>query len=468
LIYLSDGYSIFMRPPSQPAQSQAVPVEVCSVLIPTPYGEFQTRVFETAAGDVYLAMIRGNLDQDGPVLTRLHSECLTSDALGSLRCDCGVQLRTALRAVTVEGRGIVLYLTGHEGRGIGLVNKLRAYMEQDRGADTVDANLRLGLPADSRDYTDAGAVLTALGVRSVRLLSNNPRKAAGLRRAGVRVDTVVPLPTAAHVRNADYLRTKAERLGHVRPSGSELTAQPVTPVDVTSLLGPVRPRPGRPYVLLKYAQTLDGRIATRSGDSKWISGEPERRVSHALRAACDAVLVGAGTVRQDDPQLTVRLVPGASPMRVVLSSSLDVPPTAKVFSDETPTMIFTTPGADGQRRAELRAAGVAVQDVAAGPGGVDLAAALADLHQAGVRSLMVEGGAGVITSMLASRLVDRLVVSVSPVIIGAGVEAVRDLGIGRITDGLRLSNRSAYLIGEDVLLSWDFSLRRDVVTSSPA
>ncbi|MGH3884500.1 MAG: bifunctional diaminohydroxyphosphoribosylaminopyrimidine deaminase/5-amino-6-(5-phosphoribosylamino)uracil reductase RibD [Pseudonocardiaceae bacterium] len=424
-------------------------------MIPTPYGEFQTRVFETAAGDVYLAMVRGSLDGDGPVLTRLHSECLTSDALGSLRCDCGVQLRTALRAVMVEGRGIVLYMTGHEGRGIGLVNKLRAYMEQDRGADTVDANLRLGLPADSRDYTDAGAVLTMLDVRSVRLLSNNPRKADGLRRAGVRVDAMVPLPSAAHVRNARYLRTKAVRLGHVRPSGSELTTQPATPVDVSTLLGEVRSLPDRPYVLLKYAQTLDGRIATRSGDSKWISGEPERRVSHALRAACDAVLVGAGTVRQDDPQLTVRLVPGATPLRVVLSSRLGVPQTAKVFSEEAPTMIFTTANADSQRRAELLAAGVAVSDVAAAPGGVDLAAALAQLHQAGVRSLMVEGGAGVITSLLASRLVDRLVVSVSPVIVGSGVEAVRELGVERITDGLRLSNRSVNVIGEDVLLSWD-------------
>jgi 3,4-dihydroxy 2-butanone 4-phosphate synthase/GTP cyclohydrolase II len=429
-------------------------------MIPTPYGEFQTRAFETATGDVYLAMIRGSLDADGPVLTRLHSECLTSDALGSLRCDCGVQLRTALRAVTVEGRGIVLYLTGQEGRGIGLVNKLRAYMEQDRGADTVDANLRLGLPTDSRDYTDAGAVLATLGVGRVRLLSNNPHKADGLRRAGVQVDAVVPLPTAAHVRNAGYLQTKAARLGHVRPSGSQLTPQPATPVDVAALLGPVRPRQNRPYVLLKYAQTLDGRIATRSGDSKWISGEPERQVSHGLRAACDAVLVGAGTVRMDDPQLTVRLVPGATPMRVVLSTRLGVPPTAKVFSDDAPTTVLTTADADSQRCADLRAAGVAVHNVAAGPSGVDLAAALAKLRQTGVRSLMVEGGARVITSMLASRHVDRLVVSVSPVIIGAGVEAVRDLGVGRITDGLQLSNRSAYLIGDDVLLSWDLQPTR--------
>jgi GTP cyclohydrolase II len=425
------------------------------VVIPTPYGEFQTRVFETTTGHVYLALIQGSLAGDGPVLTRLHSECLTGDALGSLRCDCGVQLRTALRAVTAEGRGVVLYLTGQEGRGIGLVNKMRAYMEQDVGADTVDANLRLGLPADSRDYTDAAAVLTALGVRAVRLLSNNPRKAEGLRRAGVQVEAMVPLRTAAHGRNAAYLKTKAVRLGHVRPTGSELTAQPTTPVDVGVLLGPVEPRDERPYVLLKYAQSLDGRIATGSGDSKWISGEAERKVSHALRAACDAVLVGSGTVLQDDPQLTVRLVPGATPMRVVLDSTLRTASTAKVFADDAPTMVFTTDKADTVRRDELRAAGVALREVPAGPGGVDIAAVLLELRKIGVRSLMVEGGAAVITSLLAAGLVDRLVVSVSPIVIGTGVEAVGNLGVGQVAHGVRLTNRCAYVAGDDVLLGWD-------------
>src|SRR5215207_2176875 len=204
--------------------------EVGSVVIPTPYGEFRTRVFQTAAGHVYLALIKGDVAGAESVLTRLHSECLTGDALGSLRCDCGVQLRTAMRAATAEDRGVVLYLTGHEGRGIGLVNKVRAYMEQDLGADTFDANLRLGLPADARDYADAGAVLHALGVRSVRLLSNNPAKAEALRRLGVSVDAVEPLVTAPHARNARYLRTKAERFGHVQPMGAGLMAPPVAPL----------------------------------------------------------------------------------------------------------------------------------------------------------------------------------------------------------------------------------------------
>jgi 3,4-dihydroxy 2-butanone 4-phosphate synthase/GTP cyclohydrolase II len=430
------------------------------VVIPTPYGAFQAKLFEAGGGHVYLALIRGSLDGDGPVLTRLHSECLTGDTLGSLRCDCGVQLRTALRAISVEGRGLMLYLTGQEGRGIGLVNKFRAYMEQDLGADTVDANLRLGLPADNRDYAEAGAVLAALGVRSVRLLTNNPGKADGLRRAGVPVERVVPLATAAHGRNVDYLRTKAVRLGHRRPVGSELTTQPTAPVDVGALLGRIRPRKDRPYVLLKYAQTLDGRIATRNGDSKWISGESERRVSHALRAACDAVLVGSGTVRQDDPQLTVRLVPGATPMRIVLDSRLRTPVTAKVFADDATTVVFTTVGADGQRSAELRAAGVAVREVAAGSGGVDLTAVLVHLRETGVESLMVEGGAAVITSVLAAGLADRLVVSVSPTIIGRGREAVGELGIARVADGVRLTNRSVCLTDEDVLLGWDLQPAR--------
>jgi GTP cyclohydrolase II len=428
---------------------------VCSVVLPTPYGEFQTRVFETARGHVYLALVRGALDGDGSVLARLHSECLTGDALGSLRCDCGIQLRTALRAVAAEGRGVLLYLTGQEGRGIGLVNKLLAYLEQDRGADTVDANLRLGLPPDSRDYSDAAAVLTALGVHTVRLLSNNPGKADGLRRAGIAVEHLVPLATAAHRRNMAYLRTKAARLGHVRPSGREPEGLTAAPVDVERLLGRVVARPHRPYVLLKYAQTVDGRIATRTGDSKWISGEAERRVAHALRAACDAVLVGAGTVRRDDPQLTVRMVPGATPVRVVLDSTLRSEPESRVFADDAPTVVFTTTAADDARSARLRASGVAVRTVAAAPRGVDLEAVLADLRASGVGSLLVEGGAAVLTSVLRAGLADRLVVSVSPTIVGTGVEAVGDLGVGRIADGIRLTNRTAYLTGDDVLFGWD-------------
>jgi 3,4-dihydroxy 2-butanone 4-phosphate synthase/GTP cyclohydrolase II len=152
---------------------------------------------------------------DEPVLVRIHSECLTGDVIGSLRCDCGAQLDCALAQVAREGRGAIVYLRGHEGRGIGLGHKLRAYALQDLGRDTVDANLELGLPIDSREYTTAAAILRALGIGRVRVLTNNPAKVAGLEQAGVDVAERVSLLTLPRPENARYLRTKQDRLGHV-------------------------------------------------------------------------------------------------------------------------------------------------------------------------------------------------------------------------------------------------------------
>jgi 3,4-dihydroxy 2-butanone 4-phosphate synthase/GTP cyclohydrolase II len=431
------------------------PVEVATVPIPTPYGEFLAHAFQVSSGLVYLALVRGDLNGGEPVLARLHSECLTGDALGSLRCDCGVQLRLSLRVIAAEGRGVLVYATGQEGRGIGLVNKLRAYVEQDGGADTVDANLLLGLPVENRHYDDAADVLRALGVGSVRLLTNNPTKVAGLEEAGIKVDSVERLRTAPHARNLSYLRTKGRRMGHLKPSGEEVPAVLATPVDVMALLGHVSPRADRPYVVVKYAQTLDGRIATRDGDSKWISGEAERSISHALRAACDAVLVGVGTVIQDDPQLTVRMVPGASPLRVVLDSTLRTPWSARVLEPDAATMIITTDASEDADRSRLRDAGVAVRVVPSSASGVDVSAALAVLRRSGVRSLLVEGGAGVITSLLGAGLVDRLIVGTAPKIIGNGTDAVGDLGVVRVSDGISLTNRSVHVTPEDVITAWD-------------
>jgi GTP cyclohydrolase II len=405
---------------------------------------------------VHLALVKGDLGDGRHVLTRLHSECLTGDALGSLRCDCGVQLRTALRAIGSEGRGLLLYATGHEGRGIGLINKLRAYVLQDDGLDTLEANRHLGFPPEVREYGEAAACLGALGVRSVRLLTNNPHKVRSLRRAGIDVEEVIPLATSPHARNLAYLRAKERRMGHAGAAGESVPESVPRPLDVAALLGPVSTPASRPYVVLKYAQTLDGRIATRTGDSKWISGEPERRASHALRAACDAVLVGIGTVLADDPQLTVRLVPGASPLRIVLDTTLRVPPRAQVLGEAASTLVITTERSSAERRAELRERGVAVRVVdAEPPWGVNLAATLAMLRAAGLRSLLVEGGAAVITSFLRQRLVDRVVVGIAPTIVGAGTEAVGDLQVARVSEGLRLKRRSLHPLGEDVVLAGD-------------
>ncbi|MCW2513068.1 MAG: riboflavin-specific deaminase-like protein [Mycobacterium sp.] len=413
--------------------------EMARVPIPTPWGVFDVRAFESTTDHVYLAMVRGNVEQKEGVLVRLHSECLTGDALGSLRCDCGEQLRLAMRRIAAEDCGVLVYATGHEGRGVGLINKLRTYVEQDKGHDTRDANLRLGLPVDGRTYDNAAAVLSALDLRSVRLLTNNPRKVDGMRRAGIDVVAVEPLPTAPHARNLGYLRTTG----------------PLPAVAASALLGEVRAAEDRPYVVLKFAQTLDGRIATSTGDAKWISGEAERGISHALRAACDAVLVGVGTVMTDDPLLTVRLVDGTSPLRVVLDSTLRLPPTAQILGQDAATTVITTRRASAGRRTALHERGVRVHVVPSSPRGVDLPAALSRLRAAGTLTLLVEGGARVITSMLGAGLVDRLVVGIAPTIIGAGTEAVGALGITTVADGIRLVDRSVYVLDDDMLLAWD-------------
>ena len=439
--------------------------ELVRVPLPTSLGTFDARAFRGASGFVSLALTRGEVDGGEDVLTRVHSECLTGDTLRSLRCDCGIQLQVALRAINAADRGVLVYATGHEGRGVGLIDKLRSYLEQDNGADTIDANLALGLAVDARDYDDSAAVLTALGIRSVRLLTNNPAKVEGLRSAGVRVAAVEPLATAPHVRNLRYLRTKEHRLGHTRPAGeAATTAPPDAPspaIDTSALLGTVRAT-GRPYVVLKFAQTLDGRIATATGDARWISGEPERRVSHALRAACDAVLVGVGTAIQDDPQLTVRMVPGASPVRVVLDSTLRLPLGAKLLEPDASTVVLTTDRAEPDRRRALMARGVRVEVLPAGPHGVDIHSALAALRRDGVETLLVEGGGRVITSLLGAGVVDRLVVGVAPTIIGRGVDAVGPLDITSVADGLRLVNRSLHVAGDDVVIAGD------VVTAAAA
>jgi GTP cyclohydrolase II len=426
--------------------------EVARLELPTHYGFFEARAFEMSSGFVYLALSMGRLDDGEPVLARIHSECLTGDALHSLRCDCGLQLRGALRAIAATARGVLVYATGHEGRGIGLVNKLKAYVAQEHGADTVDANLHLGLPVDGRDYTDAAAVLAALGIKSVRLMTGNPAKVEGLERNGIAVAEVRPPGVVAHNRSVTYLETKRTRMGHI---GSTQDAPPREPhADPGDILGRIGPRPARPYVAVKYAQSVDGRIATRTGDSRWISDEDERTVSHALRARCDAVMVGIGTVLNDDPQLTVRLVEGASPTRVVLDSKLRLPLDANILDGSATTIVVTTPGADANRLRELRRRDIGVC-VVGGRQRVDLREALARLAEMGVRSLLVEGGGGVITSLLSKRLVDRIIVSCAPRILGTGIEAVGDLGTNSVIEGITLRNRSVRVLNNDVLMAWD-------------
>jgi GTP cyclohydrolase II len=197
-------------------ESSEVPSEA---KLPTEYGEFLIRVFhEESTGLDHVALTLGDMHGPDPVLIRVHSECLTGDAFSSRRCDCGPQLQAALRAISDRGWGCLLYLR-QEGRGIGLHAKIQAYHLQDKGADTLDANLMLGLPADGRDYSIASRMLSALEIHEVSLLTNNPNKVEQLRSHQINVTEMVPLIVGVGEHNRDYLQTKGERMGHhIKPS----------------------------------------------------------------------------------------------------------------------------------------------------------------------------------------------------------------------------------------------------------
>jgi 3,4-dihydroxy 2-butanone 4-phosphate synthase/GTP cyclohydrolase II len=189
---------------------------VAEATIPTPYGEFRSYAYDSVVdGRTHVALVMGDIGDGRGVLTRVHSECLTGDVFGSLRCDCGAQLDRALEMIAKEGRGVVLYVRGHEGRAIGLTHKLRAYQLQDQGRDTVEANIELGFSADQRDYGIGAQILVDLGVATMRLLTNNPDKRAGLEGYGLAIEERLPLQIEPTPENIGYLRTKQEKMGHL-------------------------------------------------------------------------------------------------------------------------------------------------------------------------------------------------------------------------------------------------------------
>ena len=183
--------------------------------MPTVYGEFQLTLYRSATdGQHHLALVHGDVAGKSNVLVRVHSECLTGDVFGSLRCDCGPQLQDALRAIAEAGRGVLVYMR-QEGRGIGLAPKIQAYKLQEKGLDTVEANLKLGFPMDLREYGIGAQILADLGLKKIRLLTNNPKKMVGLEGYGLEIVDQVPIRVAPNPHNRRYLRTKREKLGHL-------------------------------------------------------------------------------------------------------------------------------------------------------------------------------------------------------------------------------------------------------------
>jgi 3,4-dihydroxy 2-butanone 4-phosphate synthase/GTP cyclohydrolase II len=432
-----------------------------SARVPTAEGEFQLALYTSNVDDKeHLVLLIGDVAARPDVLVRVHSECFTGDVLGSLRCDCGEQLHQSMHMIAEEGRGILIYLR-QEGRGIGILDKLRAYNYQDMGYDTVDANLMVGHKADEREYTAAALILKDLGVQSVRMLTNNPMKIEGLQALGMPISARVPLPSHITTENAAYLRTKVQRMRHLLHLGPrvETMGDRLQSLEALSARAPAyHQRTGRPFVTLTYAQSLDGSIAADPGQPLSLSGPQSMLLTHYLRAAHDAILVGIGTVVADNPLLNVRLVEGKNPQPVIVDSQLRFPLEANLLRRHPLTpWIATSEHADRERQRRLEAAGARILRLPpTSNGAVDLDALLKQLGECGIRSLMVEGGARIITSFLARQLANYLVLTMVPRLVG-GVRAVGDLGAFEPARFPGLRHVGSQRLGEDLVLWGDLA-----------
>lgn len=417
--------------------------------LPTDHGVFILQSY-TYKDITHVAMTLGDPASSDAPLVRMHSECLTGDALGSHRCDCGDQLAAALEAISAHGSGVLLYLRGHEGRGIGLENKLRAYaLQDDDGLDTVEANHALGLPDDARDYRAAAEILADLGCLRIRLLSSNPAKAAALNQYGIVVTERLYLQVPDRPENSAYLQSKRRRMNHDRPAG-------YPDFDESTMLDVYDTIASSNEVLAQLAQSEDGFIATRTGDAEFVSGQLDRRHLHQMRAAAGAVLVGAGTVSADNPQLTVRAVEGDNPVRVILDPRARVPHDSTVLhSPDAPTIWLV--GVDAQPNPDVGHHVRIVRLPKFDGARIDPHTILSVIRQHGVDgSILIEGGGQTVSEFLTAGALDRLFLTRAPVLIGDGVPGIRFQGASVMADALRAPFRR-YIFGEDVCTEYVLS-----------
>lgn len=441
--------------------SVALVTQRARTVLPTDHGNFTTYAFDID-GTTHVAMVAGNPADHPAPLVRVHSECLTGDALGSHRCDCGDQLHASLAAIADAGCGVLLYLRGHEGRGIGLGLKLEAYELQDAGLDTVDANRHLGLPDDTRDYTAAAQMLEALSVTRVRLLSSNPMKTAALEALGIEVTERRMLLIADRPENAVYLETKRRRMHHDRPH--DAPGAPAAATQATGTSGPGYEQiTAAGDVVAQLAQSTDGFIAARSGDAAFVSGAADRAHLHRLRAAVGTVLVGAQTVIADDPQLTVRAVPGENPVRALLDPHARIPTDRQVLANGDARTLWIV-GATVEVPAELAPHVTVVRLPSSAEGQVSPTEVLAIVREHVAGAVLVEGGGRTVSDFLAADALDRLFLTIAPVLIGDGVPGLRFTGSPVMSHALRSPFRR-HVFGADVCTEFVFGQTAQQSTS---
>lgn len=411
--------------------------------LPNYAGTFQIVLFrDHRDGKEHIALVRGDLKGKQQVLTRIHSEWFTGDTLYSNRCDCHDQLYQALERIGRETEGVLIYLRQEE-CGIGPEKKRRAYQLQDQ-SDMVEANRQLGRADDERSCEMAALILNQLGVQSIRLLTNNPRKIKGLRQTGIQVTERIPLPGRVTDQNRHYLETKQDTLDHFIQSPTAPAQHPETPTPRHVLQKfrqmqqdlITRGNGNRPAVTASFAQSLDGSIALIPSESFTISCREALQVTHGLRAMHDAILIGIGTLLADDPRLTVRFEDGHDPRPVIVDSTLRIPETCKILqSHPEPPLLATTELAETGKVRAIEKLGAEILLVkATSDKRVDLRDLLATLARRNISSVMVEGGSQILTSFFIEKLVDMLVITIAPLLLGGvrGIGPFDSLDPGKI------------------------------------
>ncbi|MBG6181427.1 GTP cyclohydrolase II [Arthrobacter sp. CAN_A1] len=437
---------------------------VVETVLPTRYGVFRMVGYRDAQDNEHVALVCGDIESTVP-LVRVHSECLTGDALGSYRCDCGEQLDASLQRISEEGTGVVIYVRGHEGRGIGLLEKLRAYALQDQGVDTVDANTSLGLPVDARDYQQSIEILLGLGITRIRLLSSNPAKQEALESGGITVAARSGLNIAQRPENASYIATKRARMRHDGEPAQDVWRQLTEGVvprgsvhglaaELLTRYGPLveAVRPDGRLVIGQLGQSLDGFIASRTGDAQFVTGSEDREHLHRLRALVDAVVIGASTVTSDDCLLTVRAVDGPNPVRAVLDPQARIPRGSAVLTDGAAPTLWLV-GSDAVVPTAL-AAHVSVRRLP--DGDFEPHRILDLLSDLGHPRVLVEGGGHTVSRFLEAGELDRLYLTCAPILVGDGVPGIRFTGSDSLSGALSAPVRR-FEFGRDICTEFDFS-----------